>query len=332
MAATAAKVASSSKAKEKPFSFFKGFGVPLIGFAVGWGGYSLMEQYQLVDMSVIQWTHLYNLKLQRLVQQQLPEVIGQRMTFTKEQLDAMILHLEVAASGKEPANAQAERVPFKKILGDCRPQEQMEWLTDHVSEDVPYFFIADIFHSWAELHENAFILDPDTKIAEAASPLFDSKELTHGVWKKMISEVIPFDVAVRVLCVLTRLGPQNAAWVNGLHSDGGNGAKMNAIDTILKLHKTYHQELNISGHEGGNVVPAATVDAATAVLLTTLNDAAVHGRRFPWIGRSPSGPFPLLSAARRDQWCGQLSSVSGDCLVSGMRIDQATTAHYNCPK
>ncbi|CUG86106.1 membrane-associated protein, putative [Bodo saltans] len=331
MAATAAK-AASSKAKEKPFSFFKGFGIPLIGFGVGWGGYSAMEQFQLVDSSVIQWTHLYNLKLQRMVQQQLPETLAQRMTFTKEQLDAMILHLEAATSGNDTAtNAQAERVPFKKILADCRPQEQMEWLTDHVSEDVPYFFIADIFHSWAELHESAFLLDPTTKLAESPSPVYDSKELTQGVWKKMINEVIPFDVGVRVLCVLTRLGPQNASLVNGLHSDV-NGNKQSAVDTILRLHQEYRQQLNVSGRDNGNVVPVGTVDAATAVLLTTLNEAAVHGRRFPWIGRSPSGPFPLLNASRREQWCAQLSHIVGDDLVSGLRVDQVNGAHYQCIK
>jgi hypothetical protein len=330
MSAAAAKVASS-KAKEKPFSFFKGFGIPLIGFGVGWGGYSMMEQFQLVDSSVIQWTHLYNLKLQRLVQRQLPETLAQRMSFTKDQLDAMIQHLEASTSGNDAAVTQADRVPFKKILGDCRPQEQMEWLTDHVSEDVPYFFIADIFHSWAELHEGAFLLDPATKLAEAPSPVFDSKELTQGVWRKMINEVIPFDVGVRVLCVLARLGPQNAALVNGLHSEQ-NGSKQNAADTILRLHSEYRQQLNASGHESGNVVPVATVDAATAVLLTTLNDAAVHGRRFPWIGRSPSGPFPLLNAARRERWCGQLGHIAGDDLVSGLRVDQVSRAHYQCTK
>jgi hypothetical protein len=328
MASSAAKAAGSTKMKEKPFSFFKGVCVPLIGFGVGWGGYSLVEQYQLVDPSTTRWTHIYNLKLQRMVQQQLPEVLAQRMSFSKEQLDAMIGYLE--AGGADQSSKEAERVPFKKILADCRPQEQLEWLSDHISEDIPYFFIADIFHSWAELHEDAFLRgEPETLAAlrGESSAVFDSKVLSQGVWKKMMTEVIPFDVGVRVLCVLARRGQHNAKWINALH--GAPDEK--AVDTVLRLHKEYKEQL-IQSHQGeGNVVPSRTVDAATAVLVAALNDAAVHGRRFPWIGRSPSGPFPLLNTSRRDTWCNQLGHIALADLATD-RVAHITEAHYQCAK
>lgn len=313
--------ASATAKKASKLSWFRALLPPLVGFGIGWGGYSIVESSGLVDERRMLQTHCFNLKAQRLVRRYAPTQISDTLCMPQENLDAMIAVLENAiATGSSAGSAQTEsdRVPFSKILQECRVQEQLEWLSDHLLEDVPYFYIADIFHSWAEIHEPTVL---SASIAPRKDAIFDSKLICDGVWKKMIDDVIPFDVSVRVLAVLATCGVQNAKWIASLTSSKSlpsdsvsatangavaDGPVMDAAATILSLQRRYHESLKTNKREGGDVVPSAAVDKATAALLLAMNDSRVHGRRFPWIGSgsAPSGPYPLFKDKQlNDEWC-----------------------------
>lgn len=288
-------MSAPTKKASKP-SALRALLAPLLGFGIGWGSYSLIEQYHLIDDRYIRLTHLWNLRGQRWLRTVVPEGASEALRFPPaESLDAMIRVLEQEYQTTAADKPQQQRVPFTQILRDCRTQEQMEWLSDHVSEDVPYFFIADIFHSWAELHQDRYLPSAHVEGVENSSQClprdaaFDSKVVSEGVWEKMLSEVLPYDVAVRVLAVLAVAGKENAKWLSTRSSNVG-GPQTPAFETVVALHKKYHEEL---GGRKAEVVSVEEVDAATASLLCELNKARVRGKRLGVFG-TPTGPYPLL--------------------------------------
>lgn len=331
---TSATSAAAKKAR-KPLSTLRALLTPLIGFGIGWGSYTLIEKYELISDKYILLTYLVNLRTQRMLSQALPTALSEKFLMPVADIDNMIVNVEqarsLAASGEKPNTSQQERVPFTKILSECRPQEQLEWLEEHIREDIPFFFIGDIFNSWAEVHQKTFFAKPADSVKDLAddcvafnapASVFESKVLCEGVWKKMLTDVIPFDVSVRVLCILASKSRENArhilALVDATQGEGSTTSTVDACRTIVRLHREYHDRLEKEGSKEGNVVPSVTVDAATVQLLLALNGALVNRRVVPLFGRPSTGPYPLLKDYR-DVWCGsslpqRIAATSGEYL------------------
>lgn len=317
--------------------------LPVAGFGLGWWGFTEIEQNGLLSPAAQRWLNIHNLKLQLAVQHVLPAAVTEKYGYPEEYLRSAITHLEQAPLDDNEA-AQAERMTFQQVLVECEVPEQMEYLEEHASEDIPYFYIADIFNAWAIVHQSTYLREPFhpippkssstteeavgvKKLSGHNSKAFDSPILCQQLWDKMNHNVIPFDVGARALCVLAVSSRTNAERFN----------KLISVDALLDMYETYQEEETAKAKERQSswrhkeqaaqweVAPPAEVTVATLGLLRAMNDAAVHTRWVPLVGRPSTGPYPLAATASTDSWCRDFAmSTLGSDVTS--HAPQATLA------
>lgn len=290
---------------------FKSVGVPLIGFGIGWGAFTAVEHNHLLSDSMQRWLNVHNLKLQLYAQRLLPDSVVEKYCYPEETLRSMIEFIEKGYTEAEVS----ERMTFEEVLRQCAVPEQMAYLEEHASEEIPYFYIADIFHSWANLNTHSFAKPSSTSITanspDAADgapappmvlrndPDFDSAVLCDALYDKMLHKVIPFDVSIRALCVLAVNNKANAKRL----------ARVCTADDISRLYAQYVGKLKKEEQEAGSssrgadVVAPEEVTAATLFFLRAINDASVHTRWLPLIGAPSTGPYPLARTVQPAQWC-----------------------------
>lgn len=283
-----------SKAGKVAYSTWRTFGVPILGFGVGWGAYTFVENSSMISERNIQWTHLQNLRAQKYLAELnvLPQFVSSKLLLDSNELNARISMLESILAGDAPS--KDDRVPFSQILRECQVEQQVEWLLEHVEEDIPYFFIADLFHSWAEVHEASCTSQP--LLPSKSNESFLSPDLCTGVWEKTVSGVLPFDVGVRALTVLAANHKENAKQIFLFRDSEGVAAPL----LLQRLYSTYCTE---RAENPDNTVPRALVDACTVKLFLLMNEVAKKGKRSlltPW--RRP--PFPITeSLSDTTAWC-----------------------------
>jgi hypothetical protein len=305
--------------------FFKNVGVPIIGFGIGWGAFTAIEHNQLLGDNAQRWLNVHNLKLQMYTQYILPASLVEKYGYPEETLKSMIELLEKGYTETEIS----DRMTFDEVLQQCALPEQMAYLEEHASEEIPYFYIADVFHSWANLNTKSFAkpTDSDKATAETASstsataattgtsdtalvlrnnPDFDSAILCHSLYDKMLHNVIPFDVSIRALCVLAVNNKANAKRL----------ARLCSVDDVVRLYAEYAGKLKSDGEgigatpHGPDVVAPAEVTAATLFFLRAVNDASVHTRWVPLVGVPSTGPYPLTRTVQAKQWCNTFGCLS----------------------
>ncbi|KAK7200927.1 hypothetical protein NESM_000151600 [Novymonas esmeraldas] len=289
--------------------FIKNVAFPVIGFGLGWVGFTAVEQNGLLGESTQRWLNVCNLKLQLRTQRLLPASVVEKYGYPEDTLQSMISYLEKGYSETEVA----DRMTFDEVLRQCPVPEQMAYLEEHALEEIPYFYIADIFHSWANLNAHTILRQPQASPQESdtgsAAPLlrnddaFDSEVLCHALWDKMILNVIPFDVSIRALCALAVNNRANARRL----------ALLSSPERVVELYNDYtdkRQSDRLQGGSGSDVVAPAEVAAATLFFLRAVNDASVHKRWVPLLGAPSTGPYPLARRVPRESWCRAFGSLT----------------------
>lgn len=323
-------------------SRFASLGFPLLGFGIGWGSWSLLDKSDLIPTSSKQRMYMWQLRGLRCASATLPASISASLNLPSvETLDAIVGNLEsVLGEGEQPR--EPERVPFEDVLGQCGVQEQIEWLEEHVEEEIPFFFIADLFNAFANVHTGAFSATASAYGAETPAT-YESAVLVKGTFQKMLNGVIPFDVSVRVLAALAAMNKSNAAMLDSLHgratvlerSSDSDLPDEPALQSIVRLHADYHERLAEKGTpEGDSSVPSGSVDAATLQLLQSLNNVRIRERRWYKPLVSPTGPFPALRLANdtavKTQFCSILLTPKESLLPHTLRFAEAAAEVLKC--
>lgn len=315
---------------------WRSVGIPLIGFGVGWGAFTAMERSEVLSESTQRWLNVHNLKLQLYTQRLLPASLVQRYGYPEDTLRSMIEYLEKGYSEAEVS----ERMTFEEVLKQCAVTEQMAYLEEHASEEIPYFYIADIFHSWANLNARSFAqpavkaeddassTDASTGAAQARpppppplvlrnDPEFDSEILCSSLYDKMLHNVIPFDVSIRALCVLAVNNKANAKRL----------ARTCSPDDIARLYSDYadkvvRERAKATVSQPDDAVAPAEVTAATLFFLRAVNDASVHTRWVPLLGAPSTGPYPLARTVQPERWCRAFGDLRG--IFTGQTAETAS--------
>ncbi|KAH9601566.1 hypothetical protein LSM04_003992 [Trypanosoma melophagium] len=307
--------------------------LPLGGFVTGWVTYRVVEETGLIDENYIRQLRMANLKMQLYLQQNvLPVKFTEKYCYPEGFLKTMIERLSSDGVG-------GERWTFEQVLRECAVPDQIAWLEEHVTYDIPYFYIADLFNSWCTLHRNLFITeDEDTKeetkltTQVASGDAFLSEVLCKGVVEKTLSGVIPYDVAVRTLCVLAVGHSGNAKLLS----------KLISADTILERYEDYVSDLGTRDKPTGDVVPLTEVCVATLELLRVMNAVAFQQQQKQWKWWSTAGDgnshshsaYPLAAQLERERWCrcfGEMPpGVATVCSDGSLILADALTELFKC--
>ncbi|GET93018.1 hypothetical protein, conserved [Leishmania tarentolae] len=296
------------------YAFFKKVGLPAIGFGIGWAGFTVVEQNGWLNEPVQRWLNVHNLKLQLYAQRLLPTSVVEKYGYPEDRLWSIIELLERGYKESEVS----ERMTFDEVLRQCAVAEQVAYLEEHASEEIPYFYIADLFHSWANLNAKSFVreqpqlseeTDTDattttTSVASAATPAtlvlrnddsFDSEVLCNSLWEKMVHNVIPFDVSIRALCVLAVNNRANARRL----------ARLSSPERVVELYNEYADKIQEDERQGigPDVVSPEEVTAATLFFLRAVNDTAVRRRWIPLLEAFRPDPYPLAGKVPPESWC-----------------------------
>ncbi|CCW64396.1 unnamed protein product [Phytomonas sp. EM1] len=275
--------------------------LPMMGFAAGWGVFMYLDQNNLLSSGLQCWLKTNQLKMRLHLQSLLPTNFVEKYCYSESFLRDAISHLEKEGAQQPTQN----RVTFDEILSQCGVKQQILYLEEHAMEDIPYFYIADVFHSWANIHKRAFLNHPshlndsgDVKQREHFASLpapgdvaaFESQRLCEALRRKVEDGVIPFDVGVRALCVLAVRGKQNARWM----------LRQGFLSDLLRGYERYQQRLNDGvASDPGEVIPPYEVTAAMVALIKALHDAS---GRFRWFV-IPGDAYPLARGVDVEQWC-----------------------------
>ncbi|ESL11024.1 hypothetical protein TRSC58_01235 [Trypanosoma rangeli SC58] len=285
------------------YALGRGVLLPMGGFVTGWVAYRAVEEKGLIDESYLRQIRVGNLKLQLYLQQHVfPVAFTDKYGYSEDSLKTMIERLGREGGGNEGA----ERWTFEQILQECDLHGQIAWLEEHVSYDIPYFYIADIFNGWCILHRSLFTAETGDKRQGTIlarwgdnNDAFASEVLCKGVVEKALNRVLPYDVAVRALCVLAVGHTSNAKLLSQIISPS----------VILERYEAYLNDLERRNMMSGDAVSSAEVAAATLELLRVLNLASVHRRWIPFWGRASTGPYPIASKLNEEMWCKCLGTL-----------------------
>ncbi|RNF11094.1 uncharacterized protein Tco025E_06704 [Trypanosoma conorhini] len=310
------------------YSFGQSVLLPIGGFATGWVAYRAVEEKHLIDESYLRQLRMSNLKLQLYLQQHVfPVAFTEKYGYSEDFLKTMIERL-----GREGgSNEEAERWTFEQILQECDLPGQIAWLEEHVSYDIPYFYIADIFNSWCIVHRSLFTAETVDRKKETLSSrrggnnkAFASEILCRGVVEKTLNGVFPYDVAVRALCVLAVGHTSNAKLLSQLISPS----------VIVERYETYLNELERRNMTSGDAISSTEVAAATLELLRALNTASVHQRWFPFWGRASTGPYPIAAQLNGEKWCACLGTLPAGtaklCTDGALIFADILSERFNC--
>jgi hypothetical protein len=137
----------------------------------------------------------------------------------------------------EGANAAGDdRASFADVLRSCALPEQLDWLSEHVSESIPYFYIEELVHTWGCVHfarrvygydptvadagadaakAAAAIIEADSRIlkerAEMAFATNDGVDvLIRGIWHLLAAGIVAPQAGWSALAALVTSSPRNA--------------------------------------------------------------------------------------------------------------------------
>lgn len=336
----------------------KSFVWPVLGFGLGWSAYSVADERKWISPSLQHKLILCNLRAQLAIQSALPSSLAEKYCVPSDVIRSTIERIKL--EGPSDSDCRDSRMTFEQVLRECRVTEQIEYLEDHIREDIPYFYIADLFHAWANIHAQTYMptvsltREQDsgvdkTNAVEAASQRntgdqstarsptrtasvprsavaatpdftqddeFDTPALCSLLWEKMQTNVIPFDVGVRVLSVLAVRSRRNAHRLShAIHPQF-------VLDGYADYQRTVCERASrVSG--GDEVASPDEVAAATLTLLCALNDdraASVGLRLQRWWGwmrgdrasyAVGSAALPIASQLSAPVWCASFAAPGG---------------------
>jgi hypothetical protein len=287
-------------------TFFKRWAPPILGFGVGWFGFAYAEQSNLVNERYLRWTYHQSLRVQRvLVQYLCPQHLAEKFFMPLDVLNDAIAAME-AAEQQGTGDGTDQRVALAEVLKECAVKEQLEWLSDHIFQEIPYFYIGDLFNAFAELHQESFT--GGAPRATGRDNDYEATELAAALWEKsVIKDVIPFEVGVRALTVLAVNNVKNAKTIAKLESSTGASNAQKSSVAIVSAHSEFLNALKEEGTRE-SVVNPLHVTAATVQLLLAINRARVHSG-IP-LFRKASSQFPVLDdPIDRQMWCDSLGDV-----------------------
>lgn len=160
-----------------------------LAFGVGWGAWIAAERFEVIPAERIAggrlavWQGLHALR--HSDDSQLPA-----------SLRAALDERELLQVPPPPQRQDSEkRQSFCDVLSQCPMDEQLDWLGEQVSEEIPYFFIEELVHTFACLQCNAlyYTAPSDEAVASRAAMAARAKlpsrtpdgvdELVAGIWR-----------------------------------------------------------------------------------------------------------------------------------------------------
>lgn len=297
--------------------------IPLVGFGVGWGGWDLLERYELITPEIQQQILLCRLKAQRGIKRILPEGASALLTsMSLEEMDRTIEHLSAP-----PTTDADSRLKFVEVLQQCRVQEQLEWMEEHAQEDIPFFFIADLFHAFAALHEPLLTCEAGHDVPLSNDMRFHSSVLVRRTFDMMVSGVMPFDVASRVLAVLMIQNKGNRILASSLEANG-----IPLTEVVAAKWQAYQTDLHERGTPDGDaIVSSAQVATATTQLLRAATNGRESSRSWRSFYRTPSSLWAGISQATQNSVCQILrSSPSQTIGVSANKFVNELSMRLGC--
>lgn len=289
------------------------------GFTAGWCGLGFVEDKGLISEANLRALHVGTLKLHLFLQEWiLPVSFSEKYGYKKEVLEEII---ERYGSG----SAAEARWTFEQLLGECEVPGQISWLEEHISEDIPYFYIADLFDSWCNLHRNLFVCSADAhETAKRSDDRFESELLCKGVIEKAISGVLPYDTAVRALCILAIGCRTNTQFM----------LKTIKPDFIMNRYKLYTDDLAQPIDGNTDVTPLAEVNAATIGLLNALNTELQEQEKLKLWKSSTARKLPLLMQLDATPWCDSVDSLrrglKGITSNNAATLLEEATQYFRC--
>lgn len=116
-------------------------------------GTSLIEQQAYVEACLVAWTARRSFNgnsdaarvylRDRVVVGMLPSIFHSWLMLGNERLERRRAEME-----ERKQQQAADRATMGDLLNSCSFDEQVEWLTEHSIEDIPYIYVADLFRAW----------------------------------------------------------------------------------------------------------------------------------------------------------------------------------------
>nr|CCD17563.1 unnamed protein product [Trypanosoma congolense IL3000] len=297
------------------------------GFACGWYVYRFAEEQQLIGDTYLRTIRVGFLKTQLLLQEHiLPTKFTEKYGHEAETLKAMIKYWN-------SKNDSEERWSFEQLFRECQVPEQIAWLEEHVSEDIPYFYIADLVGGWCRVHKKYYASNGGWKAVDADEPQllvgnderFVSSVLCKGIVEKAKTDVLPYDIAVRALCILASSHEANAQVLS------------NTINPqfIVEKYRNYVENLQTHSQTNKEAVAIAEVSAATLELLNAINKVLQKQRRIKIWLNSTERQHPVAAQLNATQWCTVFNDtfldLAKETSKEAHQFLEVTSHFFKCP-
>lgn len=302
--------------------------IPFASFGAGWCGYHWLDSRGLISAEVQQMLVLFRLRTQRTIQSFLPNSVIETYGTDPKHLDFLIELNEGPPDGQDHVATS-----FTDILKECGPAEQVSFLEDHFLEDIPFFFISDIVFSWTRLHRGVYFPTMEMTYDGKSAKCFESKVLCTKMWSSIVKGIIPFDVGVSAMAILSCSSVKNSRTLSCVVSP----------NDLMKQYQEFTTQLH-SHSSASALISLEEINAATVSLLYSLERGSRRGLSGWWSrvrGRTPSHEHTTRNL---DQglWCGAVRSLiqheqrNNDCESCGfdtrlMTFVEGLCAHYRCP-
>jgi hypothetical protein len=253
----------------------------------------------LVDQQRLTPIYRMSLNAQLKLWQNAPAGMCSALLYSKEEIENALKLLDA----KPDTTVEDQRQSFSDILQQCRPQEQVDWLTDHVLEEIPFFYIGDLFHCWASMYEEIITARPS--VSKSLEDALHSELLTCKLMEKLADGVVPFDVAVRALCILALGNEANAKALAKLRvaprALSGEETRSPVPASAMILTRCGEHAAKRAIETGAPVVSDELVGRSTMLLLAKLNKVS-STRRLLGLLPASGDAKPLAEQCSRE-WC-----------------------------
>ena len=302
---------------------------PIAGFGIGWAGMTTATSSGLVDPQYLLPLYRMSLKAQLQMWHVVPSSVCGALLAPEEEISNALKAVEAPDGRDEQQKILDQRRSFGEILKECGMQEQVDWLQDHVLEEIPFFYIGDLFHCWASLHESIITTGgKGSSITKKEREALHNELLTSKVLEKMDHGVVPFDVAVRVLCILAVGHEANAkVLASAVSSDGLSTNKL-----VLTRCSEYAAKRAAEQDPNNPPVVSDVIVAQSVVLLLEQLNKALRQRRLLGI-LPPKSECPVAVESQKE-WCGAepwLVKALGDDDVVSESFLTLVSRHLKCP-
>jgi hypothetical protein len=233
-----------------------GFTQGCVGFVAGFGAWYAMEQRGWVDDCTVRQAsgavHRSAFALRHgdgdaWVEKAIPKTV--KAFLDRNDLLRVSPPTSIPTTAME--NSTDDRATLSSMLRECSLPEQLEWLSDHVSESVPYFWIEELVHTWAAMYFGKHFYG-----TQCAEPQGSHASPSSGAGDELTG-VVAQDVAGEVANHKEFAGAERDTWsgVSDL-----TGLVRDAAADAIHVAKQVRQETTVIQRRA--TLPAPTCDGA----------------------------------------------------------------------